>query len=146
MNWGKGIVIAFIVFAIVIGSLVVISLNQEVGLVAPDYYQQEIAYQDQIERKENFNALKSKPIIKKVAENVLIVDFPKELYTTFVNGNLLLFRPSNAKLDRKLEIVLDSEGQQRIPVSDMIKGMWKIKMSWKAIDDVEYYSESIIHI
>jgi len=64
MNWGTGIVIAFVCFAGVLATIVTISMKQDVGLVAKDYYKQEIAYQDQIDRKTNYNQLERKPVIK----------------------------------------------------------------------------------
>lgn len=146
MNWGKGIVIAFVLFATVIGSMVVISMKQEVNLVAPDYYKQEIAYQDQINRKENFNALNNKPILKKETGGVLLIKFPKELSNTFVSGDILFFRPSTSKLDRKVAFRLNEDGQQQISIGHLQKGVWKVKISWKGSDEKEYYNESILHI
>ena len=146
MNWGKGIVLAFIFFAIVIGSMVVISMKQDVNLVAPDYYKQEIAYQDQIERTENFNKLTVKPVLKKETSSVLLVDFPDKLTSNFKSGELILFRPSTSKLDKKIVIELDKNGQLRIPIDKMKKGVWRIKISWKGSDSIEYYNESILHI
>ena len=64
MNWGTKIVFSFIAFAGLIITMVVISMRQDVSLVAKDYYVQEIAYQDQIDKIQNQKALESEPTIK----------------------------------------------------------------------------------
>ena len=53
MNWGHKIVMTFIVFAAIIISMVVISMRQDVSLVAADYYKQELAYTEQMNKLEN---------------------------------------------------------------------------------------------
>lgn len=146
MNWGRGIILAFVGFALVITTLVVISMKQEVNLVSPDYYKQEIAYQDQIHRLENFNALDEKPVVKKESSNVLLIKFPLELSNDFVSGNFLLFRPSSSKLDKKFKLDLDNNGAQRVSLENLSKGIWKVKLSWKGKNDKEYYSESILNL
>ena len=53
MNWGTKITLSFIAFVGIIITMVVISMRQDISLVAKDYYVQEIAYQDQIDRIRN---------------------------------------------------------------------------------------------
>ena len=53
MNWGKGIFIFYSLFVVAILSVVYFAFTQEVNLVSEDYYQQEIAYESQIERIKN---------------------------------------------------------------------------------------------
>ena len=50
ISWGTGIVIAFAIFMAVTVSTAVYMMNQDVNLVADDYYDQEIKYQQQIDR------------------------------------------------------------------------------------------------
>lgn len=145
MNWGTRIVIAFVCFAGVITTMVVISMKQEVNLVAKDYYKQEIAYQDQIDRKDNYNQLHSKPRLKMdAASNVIQVQFPIELKNTFKNGELHMFRPSSAKFDKKYKLDLDDNGFQQIDMNTMPNGVWKAKLSWNS-EDKEYYTEIVMN-
>jgi len=146
MNWGKGIVFAFIGFALVISTLVVISMKQDVNLVAPDYYKQELAYQDQIVRQENFNELNDKPIVIKESSEILLIEFPTILSNDLESGYFLLFRSSSSKLDQKYKLELDTLGKQRIPISTLVKGVWKVRLYWKGKNNKEYYSESILNV
>ncbi len=60
MNWGKSIVLVFIVFAGFIGAMIYQMCRQRIDLVRDDYYQSEIAYQQQINRLTN--ASQKKPL------------------------------------------------------------------------------------
>ncbi|MDN5205048.1 FixH family protein [Fulvivirgaceae bacterium BMA10] len=146
MNWGKGIILTFIVFALFIFSAVYICMRQDINLVTKDYYKQELAYQSQIDRINNSQHLREKPELKfhhdtKTAE----LRFPGELSIDFDKGKILFFRPSNAKLDVTHEINLDSDGTQSIDLSDFKKGLWKAKISWKS-GEKEYFREVVIVI
>ena len=144
MNWGKSIIIAFACFAGVIASLVTISMKQDVNLVADDYYKQELAYQDQIDRKDNYNKLEDKPVVLLDASgNFIDVQFPPELIKRWNSGQIHMFRPSTSKWDKKYEIALDQSGKQRIDITALPGGVWKAKINWKS-DNEEYYTEMIL--
>ena len=44
MNWGKSIVLSFILFAAFIGTLVTVCIRQDISLVSKDYYEEELQY------------------------------------------------------------------------------------------------------
>lgn len=146
MNWGKGIIITFIIFAGILTTMVVISMKQEVGLVAPDYYKQEIAYQEQIDRVNNYSQLEEKPSLS-VDRNDLdvVIAFSKGQFQSITSGEVLLFRPSHMGLDELHKLKLDSKGEHRINVSQLLKGRWKVKFSWQ-MNDKEYYNETSINL
>ena len=50
MNWGKRIAIGYGAFVVFILALVVMAFQQDFDLVADDYYEQEIAYQERIDQ------------------------------------------------------------------------------------------------
>ena len=58
MNWGNKIILAFTLFVIFLGVLVYRSVNNNVQLVAPDYYEQELTYQHEIDKLKNEKELK----------------------------------------------------------------------------------------
>ena len=144
MNWGKGIAIAFILFAAYIGFLVVITLREDFYLVSEDYYKKEIEYQQQINREVNHSKLQEKPTIVFVAQkNELVISFPASIKPS-ENGIIHLFRPSNAEIDKKFSLILN-DGIQRIPLNNMAKGLWKVKFNWNWKGE-EYYQEQTIVI
>ena len=147
MNWGYKIVVAFVIFAAFIGTLVGICVNQDISLVAKDYYRQEIAYQEQIDRMANHEALPEKPkVIYKRSEGKAVLAFPPQVKNRISQGSVHFFRPSDAKLDNKFAIQLDTEGQQHFDLSQYQKGLWKVKLQWASRSGEEYYDEMTIVI
>ena len=45
MNWGKSIVLAFVLFAVFIGVLVAVCVREDISLVSRNYYNEELDYQ-----------------------------------------------------------------------------------------------------
>src|SRR5215204_5183538 len=97
MNFGKWIVVAFVLFAIFIATLVTICVRQTVPLVTEQYYQEELAYQEQIARIENASDLAEKPSIT-IEHFNLIVSY--QHLAQVEKAELKLFRPSDAQLDQ----------------------------------------------
>ena len=60
MNWGKSIVLAFILFAVFIGVLVFVCVREDVSLVSKNYYKDDLEYQSQIDRVRNTDELAKK--------------------------------------------------------------------------------------
>lgn len=144
MNWGTRIFLSFVVFAIIIFTMVFISMNQDINLVADDYYKQEIEYEDQIQRIRNTKALIESPVISidKSTQEV-IIQFPGSIAKTVQEGSIHFFRPSDSSLDKRYVLSLDETGIQRISIVGRLKGLWKVKLSWKD-QELEYYDEKIL--
>ncbi|UII30459.1 FixH family protein [Fulvivirga ulvae] len=144
MNWGTKIVMAFILFVGLIITMVTISLRQDVSLVAKDYYVQEIAYQDQIERIRNYRDLGENQIKLEYRKQTsqIVLTLPKNYAG---KGQIHFFRPSDASLDARYVLRPDSEGYQHFEAADFKKGLWKVKISWHE-NDREYYEEKTLVI
>ena len=144
MNWGAKIVLSFVCFFGVIFTMAYISMNQDINLVADNYYEQELAYEDQIERIKNTQGLSEKPqmVLDRVEREARLV-FPNELIGKVSEGKVHFFRPSNSALDKEFTIVLDQEGFQAFDISAFPAGLWKAKVSWEW-KNREYYEEITI--
>ncbi|MTI38394.1 FixH family protein [Fulvivirga lutimaris] len=141
MNWGHKIVITFVVFAAIIISMVVISMRQDVSLVAPDYYKQEIAYTEQMNKLQNTKSLgDNAPQIKYDHAKRHFVITSKE----FLEGELHFYRPSDSSKDIKVGLSLEGE-PKTVDASNMISGLWKVKLSW-AKAGKSYFTEKNIVI
>lgn len=101
MNWGKGITIAMILFMGFILFMVVGFFSHSVDLDSEDYYQQEIAYGDEITSLNNANELTNKPAVS-LSETHLILQFSAE--NDFENIQLVLKRPNNKNDDQLYKI------------------------------------------
>ena len=138
-HWGHGVIIAFILFATLIISLVVGSIRQNVELVSPDYYAQEIRYQNRIEEiKNNQNLDKPAEIIAE-KEQVVI-----KIFTANPIGNVVFFRPSDATKDFSLPLNVQ-ENSQIIPTQNLEKGLWRVKITWES-DKKTYFHEQKIDL
>lgn len=142
MNFGKWIFISFVLFAMFIGTLVVVCVRQDVSLVAPDYYKQELVFQNQIDRRNNANLLPVRPTfeIEQSKLTVVFSDFQK-----VANAELKLFRPSDEKLDQTFNLQPVSGSQQSVDLSSVQRGMYKVSLSW-AMDEKEYFVEETLYI
>lgn len=142
MNWGKWIILSFILFAGFIATLVTVCMRQEINLVSKDYYKEELAYQDQIAKINNTNELSEKPAIT-TAGTFIEVDFNQ--FDQVERGELKLFRPSDAKMDKVFALQPSQATKQIFPVTDMQKGFYRARMSWH-MNGKEYYLETVIQI
>jgi hypothetical protein len=142
MSWGTKITFLYLSFATMIGVMVYKSATQTVDLVAPNYYEQELKYQDKIDGINNLNA-ESKAILIQQHEGNVVFSFSKEMGTP--EGHILFFKPDNASSDFKTEIKTDDEGVQTIEIKDLAKGTYLVKIDWK-IGDKKFFKEERISI
>lgn len=140
MNWGKSIVLAFVLFAAFIASLVMVCVRQDVNLVTKDYYREELAYQEQIDRLTHTEMLEQKPSIE-VGNGLLKVtyaDFPR-----LEQGTLELFRPSNPAHDRVYSLNRTDDTEQYVPTDDLPRGLYRARIKWR-MEGKEFYLEQVV--
>jgi hypothetical protein len=142
MNWGKWIVVSFILFAAFIGVLVTICVRQDVSLVATDYYKQELDFQQQIDRTKNAQQLSVSPDIS-IVNNQVQISFKN--FNSLQTGELKLFRPSNEKSDLVFQLKTTADTVQFFDLATRERGMYKAKMKW-SMNDKEYYLEKVIYL
>lgn len=142
MNWGKGIIISFVLFAVFIATLVTVCVRQDIPLVSKEYYKEEIAYQDQLDRLENTKALTERPDIS-IVNNNIVVTYAR--FSEMEHGKLKLFRPSDSSLDRQFNLDATTQSAVEINVTDLHKGLYKARLLWEQ-DGKEFFLEKIIVI
>ncbi|MBT1703751.1 FixH family protein [Chryseosolibacter indicus] len=142
MSIGKWIVVAFVLFAGFIATLVTVCMKEDISLVSKEYYKEELAYQSQIQRINNTAELKAKPVITASDSklNIVFGDFKN-----IENGEVKLFCPSNDNMDRTFNIVTTENTIQTFDVSSLQKGMYKAKFKWR-MNGKEFYQEEVIFI
>ena len=145
-NWGTGIVLAFIGFIGFILYFVVIAStgkNSDHHLVTEDYYQEELAYQEEIDAEAN--AIKYSPEFRTKKSNAgLTIVVPEELRLQNLEGTMSLYRPSNKHLDFDLDISL-SNSHLLIPDDRLLGGRWDIKIRWSDKDKNYLVKKSITY-
>ena len=124
---------------ITIGTVVFL-MNQDVDLVATDYYDHGIQHQNQIDRENRTNSMSE--VVQIIPENGFVrLTFPKPYSQKSLTGTIQFYRPSDSKKDFTLSISIDTSAQQLIPTKNFEIGYWKVKLNW-ALDSIEYYKES----
>ena len=138
-NWGTGILLTIIIFMVIIISTVIYLMNQNVDLVASDYYDKGIHHQEQIDRVNRTNAIGDELQISPENGFIRLV-FPKSYSQKSLSGTIKFYRPSDSKKDFALPISIDTTAQQIIPTQNLEKGYWTVKLNWIQ-DSIEYYKE-----
>lgn len=144
ISWGTGLAVVIITFLIVTIGTVLYIMTIDVNLVAENYYEQEIKYQEQIDKIERTNKLPAQVNVT-VDKNLVSVVFPTIFDYKQLEGEILLFRPSNKDFDIEISIKIDSTYTQTIKHPKLFKGLWKAKINWN-IKDSLYYNEEIFVI
>lgn len=142
ISWGIKIALTYILFVLGVLIMVVIFMNQDVNLVADDYYAKELSYQQQIDKENRTSELTEQASVRQ-EQNRLIVNFPAEFRDYRIEGKINFYRPSESRMDFSVDISRDAEGRQIIPRNNIAKGLWKIKIDWSA-NGSSFYNESTI--
>ncbi len=138
MNWGNKLVIAFLLFAALMFTLVYKAVNTKFELVSKDYYKDELRYQDKIDGVSNANKLSNVIITQDAGQ--LIVELPKEMKGILCEGEIWLYCSNDESRDRKIPLQLDSSGKQIILKNTLAKGKYQCRLNWKSTGNL-YYNE-----
>ncbi|ULC58908.1 FixH family protein [Flaviramulus sp. BrNp1-15] len=144
INWGTGIVLAFIGFiSFIMYFIITMNIDDKYNhdLVAEDYYAEELAYQNDINKLKNSNLLSENITYKHITEG-LVIYFPSNVDFKKITGNVFLYRPSNKQLDFETAISL-SKPHLLIPDNRLVDGRWNIKIDWQYKGQSYLYKETI---
>ena len=140
INWGTGIVLAFIGFiSFILYFVVRMSTDDSANhdLVTEEYYKKELAYQQQIDASKTAMEMNANLTVEKTAEGLMIY-FPGRFNPNKISGTVSLYRPSNKHLDTNFPISL-SKTHLLIPDNRLVDGRWDISINW------EYEGNSFLH-
>jgi hypothetical protein len=146
INWGTGIVIAFIAFISFIMYFVVnmnVNKKYDHDLVTEDYYKKELEFQNDIDKETNAKNLVENLSWKKTTEG-LVITFPETLIKENITGKVFLYRPSNKQFDFETELSL-SNHKLLIPDKRLLDGRWNIKVDWQYNGKSYLYKKEIIY-
>lgn len=142
--WPYGIIATFIVFIGGLASYVTFACSHDVELVATDYYQREIEYETQMERIRRAQSLGDEVNVR-YQEETLILSLPKPTDADELSGEIQFYCPANASLDRHFPLDLDSQGRQHFSDLQLVPGLWRMKVTWKALEE-EYHFEQPLFV
>ena len=137
-NWGTGIALFYICFAVGMIALVMATRSHDPGLVQKDYYALDLNYQDRLDRKQNTAALVKPPQLWVLnEEKQLKIQFPEDMGNCI--GKAKFYRSSTTKDD----FLLDIPQEKTMPVNTekMAAGRWHVEMEWEA-SGTKYFWET----
>ncbi len=143
-KWPLGIFIAYMIFVAGTLGFVAKAFMTETQLVVENYYEKTLTFDRQIEETVRAREL-AQPLRWQQTEKTVRFEFPEELLSQGISGEIYFFRPSDSGLDRRFSIQVDEKGIQHIPLSLLSGGLWKIKAQWIS-DDLAYYKEENLFI
>ena len=143
--WPLAIIGAFVFFAAFIITMVYFMMNEDIGLVSKNYYKEEIAFQQQID-KANLTEKEHFKVGMKMnnADGYFELSLPTA-NTAGVSGDVKFTRPSDSKLDFKVPFAPGVDGTQKIPVTSLKDGLWKVSLDWKQ-GEKAYYQEDLFNV
>jgi hypothetical protein len=144
MSWGYKITIVIVLFLAGMAFMVSIAMKQKNEMVDDQYYVKELHHQEQIDAATNLNAVSQKLTIIDTAD-FLKLSIPVSLLSSITEGHIEFLRPSDQTKDSVLDLQLDSLGIQLIPKTNFIKGMYRVRVSWKS-EAKPYFSEQSIFV
>lgn len=147
INWGTGIVIAFILFISFILFFVIkatTSKKYDFSLVSEEYYKEELNYQKDIDKYKNTKEAGIELKFIKTAQGIEI-NFPDNYQTEKIKGNVSLYRPSNQSLDTDIPFVLSNTTTLLIPDNKLVDGRWDIKISWSENNKDYLYKKEFVY-
>jgi hypothetical protein len=140
-NWGYKIATVYLLFVAGILYLVVQSSRQEVDLVTPDYYAQELRYQEKIDQSKRAANL-SEPVRFSLETGKLTIRFQKEFEGKEITGDVLLYYPADSRKDI-LTPIRTVANSMTIPIPDKRSGMHVLQVSWQSDGQSYYYEENL---
>jgi len=127
--WPIGIVLTLLLFFAGTIGLVVMACNQMSDLVSPNYYEDEVRFQKQMDRVERVSRLEAKArVTYNAAARQIRIALPAG--HAGAQGSVQLYRPSAAGLDRQWDLRIDANGVQCIDTTGLRTGLWKVRVNW----------------
>jgi len=136
--WPVSIITFFTVAVIGCGTFIAFCSRHPADLISPNYYEEEVRYQGQIERLQHTQ--EQAPLASvayDVVGRLIRISLPMDSSRAKLVGKIQLYRPSAMSLDRQLKLELNPGGSQAIDAADLAPGLWKVRVSW-TLDDKNY--------
>lgn len=131
INWGTGIVLAFVAFISFILYFVYIALSDpraDHELVTEAYYSKDLGYQQDLTASANLDNFGGNVRILQDTKG-LEIKFPPAMDPKDISGSVSMYRPSNENLDFELELT-PSDSKFVIPAKYLVSGRWNINLKW----------------
>lgn len=142
--WPLGIVAAFAVFIAGTIALIVLSVRNHGELVAPDYYERDLAYQRTLDRQRRTEPLSDEIAVAYASGTRQVrLSLPGSHADAGAKGRIRFYRPSDAVLDHEVPLELASNGTQDMSGGHLLPGKWRVRLEWQVGED-EFFADRIL--
>ncbi len=142
MNWVKGVVFSFVFFVLFVGTMVFIMMNQHIDLVRGDYYQMDLTYQLQLDRKNNVLLLQNKPKISVNRNWQMSLVFPYD--NTVSIDQIEVYRPHDERLDERYKFKEVKNNRVIFGLKHKVPGACRVRVWWRMDGKEYYYEEKVV--
>lgn len=145
INWGTGIIIAFVLFiSFILYFVITITVQPEYAydLVDEEYYKTELKYQEEIDKLKSTQNLSSKIRINTTSTG-LEIQFPNEINEE-TTGTVSFYRPSTKALDFKIPISITAH-KINIEHDQLVTGHWNIVIDFTSNSTEYLFKKSIVY-
>ncbi len=143
-NWGTGVALLYAAFASATLAFVVFAIANPAALVTGEYYLEAMRHDRRIEAVANARAVGvSVALTREGGRRVAVLQLAPGSPVTGT-GTVTWYRPSNAALDRSVPLAFDGAGVQRIDITGLANGLWRMKVEWQVAGRPFYFEEAIM--
>ncbi len=140
MSWGNKLVVVFVAFAGLMGTLVFKAVNTKFELVSKDYYKDELRYQEKLDGAANA-AVAGKINLTQDASTITL-QLPPSLTTIIADADAWFYCKTNAAKDQRFKIRIEN-GAYIFDKAKFLKDNYELKLQLSAGEKQYYYSEFI---
>lgn len=144
MNWGYKILVVIIVFVVGMMTMVYISMQQTNDMLDENYYVQEKKYQSLIDAQAALKKIQTTPLLEQ-DEQVVKIQMPASSYENAKDASIQFLKPDNQKLDVEMAFEPNDSGQYSISKSQLVKGVYKVRVKWSN-EGTLYYSDDNFYV
>jgi len=137
--WPCGLLTAFALFFIGMGTVVTIAVTHQEDLVSPNYYENELNFQRQLDSAARAHQAGA-DIRYDADKRSLVIALPPAQAGKKVSGTIQLYRANAPEKDRTLDLQPGRDGTQTLNVAQFATGPWLLRVNWQA-DGQGYYLE-----
>jgi hypothetical protein len=143
-NWGTGVALVYGAFALATVAFVIYAIANPAALVTDEYYLEAMRHDRRIEAAANARAAGvTVKLEREAGRRVAVLQLAPESLVTGV-GTVTWYRPSDAALDRSVPLALDGAGTQRIDITGLSSGLWRMKVEWQVAGRPFYFEQAIM--
>ena len=143
--WPFALIGVFAVFITLIAMFITFAVAQDMDLVRPDYYAEELRFQDRIDSMNRTRRLDPPVTVRFNADRRTIdLSLPPVHGQLGPTGTVIFYRPSNARLDHRLPLRVEHSGGQTIPVNALEAGLWRIEVDWNHQGEAYHASQTVV--